>query len=45
LPVSQNVVGRLISFGIRVTWTPEQLSALADGISKSVTQALSTVHA
>jgi 8-amino-3,8-dideoxy-alpha-D-manno-octulosonate transaminase len=45
LPVSQNVVGRLISFGIRVTWTPEQLNALADGISKSVTQALSTVHA
>ncbi|MBL0740335.1 DegT/DnrJ/EryC1/StrS family aminotransferase [Chryseolinea lacunae] len=45
LPKSQDVVGRLISFGIRVTWTPEQLNALAEGISKSVNQALSTVHA
>ncbi len=36
LPKSQEVVGRLISFGIRCTWTESEVSALADKIKTSV---------
>lgn len=36
LPKSQEVVGRLISFGIRCTWTLEEVKALAAGISKCI---------
>ena len=40
LPISQNVIGRLISFGVRVTWTQAELEKLADGIEAAVTKAL-----
>jgi 8-amino-3,8-dideoxy-alpha-D-manno-octulosonate transaminase len=45
LPKSQEVVGRLISFGIRCTWTEAEMTALASGISACVTKALASVHA
>ncbi|MGZ3933064.1 MAG: DegT/DnrJ/EryC1/StrS family aminotransferase [Bacteroidia bacterium] len=45
LPVSQNVIGRLISFGIRCTWTDEDLKKLAAGISEAVKKATKTVNA
>ena len=45
LPKSQEVIGRLISFGIRVTWTAEEIKALAASIKKSVQKVLSTIHA
>ncbi len=45
LPKSQEVIGRLISFGIRVTWTEEDLKNLADKISTSIQKALATIHA
>lgn len=45
LPKSQEVVGRLISFGIRVTWTEEELKSLAAKISTCIKQALSVAHA
>ena len=45
LPKTQEVVGRLISFGIRCTWTEDQLKELADKISACVTKAMQTVTA
>ncbi len=45
LPVTQNVIGRLISFGIRCTWTEEQVRDLAVKISDCVKKALATAHA
>ena len=45
LPVSQQVVGRLISFGIRCTWTEEEVRQLAARIADSITKALQPVHA
>jgi 8-amino-3,8-dideoxy-alpha-D-manno-octulosonate transaminase len=45
LPKSQEVIGRLISFGIRCTWTPAEMQDLASKISACVTKALSSVHA
>jgi 8-amino-3,8-dideoxy-alpha-D-manno-octulosonate transaminase len=45
LPKSQEVVGRLISFGIRCTWTNEEVQALADNISQCVKRALETAVA
>jgi 8-amino-3,8-dideoxy-alpha-D-manno-octulosonate transaminase len=45
LPKTQEVIGRLISFGIRCTWTEEQVKQLAANISACVKKALSTVHA
>jgi 8-amino-3,8-dideoxy-alpha-D-manno-octulosonate transaminase len=36
LPKSQDVIGRLISFGIRCTWTEEELMQLAKGITNCV---------
>jgi 8-amino-3,8-dideoxy-alpha-D-manno-octulosonate transaminase len=36
LPKSQEVIGRLISFGIRCTWTEEQVLQLASGISNCI---------
>ena len=44
LPKSQEVVGRLISFGIRCTWTNEEVKALGNKISGCVEKALA-VHA
>ena len=45
LPKSQEVIGRLISFGIRVTWTEEELKNLSDKISACIQKALATIHA
>jgi 8-amino-3,8-dideoxy-alpha-D-manno-octulosonate transaminase len=45
LPKSQEVVGRLISFGIRCTWTKEEVKALAGKISVCVEKALAVTHA
>ncbi|HCW08584.1 MAG TPA: L-glutamine--2-deoxy-scyllo-inosose aminotransferase KanB [Cytophagales bacterium] len=44
LPKSQEVVGRLISFGIRCTWTPDEVKALAKKIGACVEKAMA-VHA
>jgi 8-amino-3,8-dideoxy-alpha-D-manno-octulosonate transaminase len=41
LPKSQEVIGRLLSFGIRVTWTAEEVDALADKIGAAVRKAIS----
>lgn len=40
LPKSQEVVGRLISFGIRCTWTDEEVKTLAKKIGVCVEKAL-----
>lgn len=40
LPKSQEVVGRLISFGIRCTWTEEEVKSLANNIAKSAKAAM-----
>jgi 8-amino-3,8-dideoxy-alpha-D-manno-octulosonate transaminase len=40
LPKSQEVVGRLISFGIRCTWTDEEVKSLANNIAGCVKKAL-----
>jgi 8-amino-3,8-dideoxy-alpha-D-manno-octulosonate transaminase len=45
LPKSQEVIGRLISFGIRCTWTDEEVQTLAKNISKCVVKALQAVSA
>lgn len=45
LPKSQNVVGRLISFGVRCTWTEPQMTELATNISACVNKALAEVTA
>lgn len=44
LSKSQEVVGRLISFGIRCTWTNEEVKALANKIAGCVEKALA-IHA
>lgn len=40
LPKSQEVIGRLISFGVRCTWTDEQLKELADKMIASIKKVL-----
>lgn len=45
LPKTQEVVGRLISFGIRCTWTTEEVNALAEKIAACVTKAMKPVNA
>lgn len=40
LPISQQVVGRLISFGIRCTWTDEEVQQLAKNIAACVESVL-----
>lgn len=45
LPKSQEVVGRLISFGIRCTWTEEEVKELAKRIAGCVEKALVIAHA
>ena len=42
LPKSQEVIGRLISFGIRCTWTEEEVKELAGKIAACVKTALTT---
>ena len=43
LPKTQEVVGRLISFGIRCTWTEEQMIELTTNISACVNKAQQSV--
>jgi len=45
LPKSQEVIGRLISFGIRCTWTEEEVKQLASNISKAVAAAMAGITA
>ena len=45
LPKSQEVVGRLLSFGIRCTWTDEEVKTLAGHISNAVANAMAAVTA
>ena len=45
LPKSQEVIGRLISFGIRCTWTEDQVKDLAKKISECFIKATKTVNA
>jgi 8-amino-3,8-dideoxy-alpha-D-manno-octulosonate transaminase len=40
LPKSQEVIGRLISFGIRCTWTEEEVRSLAGKIAECAAKAL-----
>jgi len=40
IPNAQNVVGRLVSFGIRCTWSKEEMDNLADNIRKCATNAI-----
>jgi 8-amino-3,8-dideoxy-alpha-D-manno-octulosonate transaminase len=40
LPKTQEVIGRLISFGIRCTWTQEQMDQLANGIATCAKKAM-----
>jgi len=44
LPKTQEVVGRLISFGIRCTWTDNELNTLATKISECIKKALKPVN-
>lgn len=44
LPKSQEVIGRLISFGIRCTWTEDEVKALAQNIAGCAKKAM-PVHA
>jgi len=44
LPKSQEVIGRLVSFGIRCTWTEEEIHALAKNISACVEKVLVPVN-
>ena len=43
LPKTQEVVGRLISFGVRCTWTEEELKTLASKISECALKAMKPV--
>lgn len=40
LPKSQEVVGRLISFGVRVTWTQTELETLANKMETAIRKAM-----
>ena len=40
LPKSQEVIGRLISFGIRCTWTDEEVVTLANNIATCAKKAM-----
>ena len=43
IPITQNVVGRLISFGIRCTWTEAEMTTLATKISECTAKAMKGV--
>ncbi|MCD6069402.1 MAG: Glutamine--scyllo-inositol transaminase [Bacteroidetes bacterium] len=45
LPKSQEVVGRLISFGVRCTWTEAEMTTLAEKISAAAVKAMKPVNA
>jgi 8-amino-3,8-dideoxy-alpha-D-manno-octulosonate transaminase len=42
LPKTQEVIGRLISFGIRCTWTEDEIKSLAAKVAACVQKAMST---
>ena len=42
LPKSQEVIGRLVSFGIRVSWTEQEMQQLASGIINCLKEAIYT---
>jgi 8-amino-3,8-dideoxy-alpha-D-manno-octulosonate transaminase len=42
LPKSQEVIGRLVSFGIRVNWTEQEMQQLASGIIDCLKKAIYT---
>jgi 8-amino-3,8-dideoxy-alpha-D-manno-octulosonate transaminase len=44
IPKSQEVIGRLVSFGIRCTWTEEEVKALAKNIAACVEKVLVPVN-
>jgi len=43
LPKSQKVIGRLVSFGIRVSWTEQDMQQLASGIIDCLKKSLVTI--
>ena len=45
IPKTQAVVGRLISFGVRCTWTEDELKSLAVKISECAVKAMNPVNA
>jgi 8-amino-3,8-dideoxy-alpha-D-manno-octulosonate transaminase len=45
IPKSQEVVGRLISFGIRCTWTTDEVNTLATKIADCIVKASQPVNA
>ncbi len=45
IPKTQAVVGRLISFGVRCTWTEDELKSLAAKISECAVKAMNPVNA
>lgn len=45
LPKTQNVIGRLISFGVKCAWTEEYMTAMAARISACVEKATKPVNA
>jgi 8-amino-3,8-dideoxy-alpha-D-manno-octulosonate transaminase len=45
LPKTQEVIGRLISFSIRCTWTEDEIKQLANKIADCVKKALTPAHA
>lgn len=45
LPKSQEVIGRLISFGIRCTWSENDLKQITEKVSSCIQKVLNTVHA
>lgn len=44
IPKTQAVVGRLISFGVRCTWTEEELKTLASKISECAVKAMKPIN-
>jgi 8-amino-3,8-dideoxy-alpha-D-manno-octulosonate transaminase len=44
LPKAQEVIGRLISLGIRCSWTDEQAAALADKMIASIQKVVKNLH-
>lgn len=45
LPKTQEVIGRLISFGVKCVWTEEYMTAMANKISECVKKAMQPVNA
>ena len=45
LPKTQNVIGRLISFGVKCNWTEEYMTEMATKISACVIKAMAPVAA